>query len=561
MNTAATHTHDAQPKKSYLNSGNTLGSWLFTLDHKRIGVLYIFSILVFFVLGGLAAFTFRLDLMSSGIDGNKLLTSEMYNKLFTMHGIVMIFFFLIPSIPGVLGNFLIPIMVGARDMAFPRLNLLSWYVYMAGGLLAVGAVAAGGVDTGWTFYTPYSTMYANSAVILAVAGAFISGFSSILTALNIVVTIHKMRCPGLTWFRLPLFVWAMYSTSLLQILGTPVVATTLALIFAEKAFGLPIFDPTIGGDPILFQHLFWFYSHPAVYIMILPAMGVISEVIACFSRRRVYGYRFVAYSSLAIGGVGFFVWGHHMFVSSQSVWAGLVFSFLTFFIAIPTAIKILNWMMTMHKGSVSFDAPMLYAFGFLGLFTIGGVTGMFLSTLGTNIHLHDTYFVVAHFHYVMVGGGVMGFLAGIHFWWPKITGRMYPEVWARFAAIVIFVGFNLTFFPQFQMGVHGADRRYHYYNEAFQTLHIASTAGATILGLGYIIVVGYMVWSLFCGRKVGANPFKARGLEWETTSPPPTENFINPPVVVHEAYAYDYASETSDRKLTGTPTSSERSHV
>jgi cytochrome c oxidase subunit 1 len=352
----------------------------------------------------------------------------------------------------------------------------------------------------------------------------------------------------------------MYSTSLLQILGTPVIATTLALIFAEKAFHLPIFNPQIGGDPVLFQHLFWFYSHPAVYIMILPAMGVISEVIACFSRRRIYGYRFVAYSSLAIGGVGFFVWGHHMFVSSQSVWAGLVFSFLTFFIAIPTAIKILNWMMTMHKGSVSFDAPMLYAFGFLGLFTIGGVTGMFLSTLATNVHLHDTYFVVAHFHYVMVGGGVMGFMAGLHFWWPKITGRMYPEVWARFAAIVIFVGFNLTFFPQFQMGAHGADRRYHYYAEQFQTLHIMSTAGATVLGLGYLTVFGYLIWSLFHGRIAGANPFRARGLEWETTSPPPTENFITPPVVMHEAYAYEFASETSERKTAGAPVG-DRSHV
>lgn len=560
MNTAVAQPSGAEPKKNYLTNGTTLGSWLFTLDHKRIGVLYIFSILLFFLAGAMAALFIRIDLLSSGAHGaHKLLTSETYNKLFTMHGIVMIFFFLIPSIPGVLGNFLIPVMVGARDMAFPRLNLLSWYVYIAGGVLALGAIIAGGVDTGWTFYTPYSTMYANSHVILAVAGAFISGFSSILTALNIVVTVHKMRCPGLTWFRLPLFVWAMYATSLLQILGTPVIATTLALIFAERAFHLPIFNPFIGGDPVLFQHLFWFYSHPAVYIMILPAMGVISEVIACFSRRRIYGYRFVAYSSLAIGALGFFVWGHHMFVSSQSIWAGLVFSFLTFFIGIPTAIKLLNWMMTMHKGSVSFEAPMLYAFGFLGLFTIGGVTGLFLATSGTNVFLHDTYFVVAHFHYVMVGGGVMGFLAGLHFWWPKITGRLYPDVWARFAAIIVFVGFNLTFFPQFQMGANGMNRRYHFYAEQFQTLHIMSTAGATVLGMGYLLVFGYMIWSLFYGKKASANPWGARGLEWETSTPPPTENFLTSPVVIHEAYAYEFVSETSERTPSGIPP--ERPHV
>ncbi len=455
------------------------------MDHKRIALMYLVSLTIFFILGGAAAALFRLDLMTPQAD---LVQSETYNKLFTMHGIVMIFFFLVPSIPAVMGNFLVPVMIGARDVAFPRLNLLSWYVFMAGGMLALGAIVLGGVDTGWTFYTPYSSMYANSNVILAVAGAFIAGFSSIMTGLNFIVTIQKMRAPGLTWFRLPLFIWAMYATSLVVILGTPVVAITLVMIFAERFLGFGIFDPKLGGDPVLFQHLFWFYSHPAVYIMILPGMGVISELIACFSRRRVYGYTFVAFSSLAIAVIGFFVWGHHMFVSSQSIYAGLVFSFLTFFVAIPTAIKILNWIMTMFKGSISFETPMLYAFGFLGLFTIGGLTGLFLSTMATDIHLHDTYFVVAHFHYVMVGGGVMGFLGGLHFWWPKMTGRMYPEAWAKFAAIVIFIGFNLTFFPQFQLGYHGMPRRYHTYVEEFQVLHIMSTAGASVLGVGYLIM-------------------------------------------------------------------------
>jgi cytochrome c oxidase subunit 1 len=529
------------PPKNYLNNGTTLRSWLLTVDHKRIAILYLISLTIFFLLGGAAVAFVRLELMTPQADW---VQSETYNKLFTMHGIVMIFFFLVPSIPAVMGNFLIPVMIGARDVAFPRLNLLSWYVFMFGGLLALAAIVLGGVDTGWTFYTPYSSMYANSNVILAVAGAFIAGFSSILTGLNFIVTIQKMRAPGLSWFRLPLFIWAMYATSLVVILGTPVIAITLVMIFAERFLGFGIFDPKLGGDPVLFQHLFWFYSHPAVYIMILPGMGVISELISCFSRRRVYGYTFVAFSSLAIAVIGFFVWGHHMFVSSQSVYAGLVFSFLTFFVAIPTAIKILNWIMTMFKGSISFAAPMLYAWGFLGLFTIGGLTGLFLSTMATDIHLHDTYFVVAHFHYVMVGGGVMGFLGGLHFWWPKMTGRMYSENWAKFAAIVIFVGFNLTFFPQFQLGYHGMPRRYHTYVDEFQVLHIMSTAGASVLGAGYLIMAAYLGWSLVKGKKASANPWGARGLEWETASPPPTENFSTAPVVTQEAYAYEKPSLT-----------------
>ncbi len=541
MSEASTNATATAAPKSYLDDGSTIRSWLLTIDHKRIAILYLISITIFFALGAFAAAAFRLELLTPQGD---LLSAETYNKFFTMHGIVMIFFFLLPSIPAVMGNFLIPIMIGAKDMAFPRLNLLSWYVFMAGAGLAISAIIAGGVDTGWTFYTPYSSMYANSHVILAVTGAFIAGFSSIMTGLNIIVTVQKMRAPGMTWFRLPLFVWSMYATSLVVLLGTPVVAISLAMIFVERFLGFGIFDPALGGDPVLFQHIFWFYSHPAVYIMILPSMGVISEVIACFSRRRVYGYTFVAFSSLAIAVIGFFVWGHHMFVSGQSAYAGVIFSFLTFFVAIPTAIKIINWIMTMHKGSISFDAPMLYAFGFLGLFLVGGLTGLFLSTMATDVHLHDTYFVVSHFHYVMVGGGVMGFFAALHYWWPKMMGRMYPEGWAKFAAIVIFIGFNLTFMPQFQMGYHGMPRRYHAYAPEFQIMHVMSTAGASVMGAGYLTMFSYLIWSLFKGKKASANPWDSRGLEWETASPPPTHNFLETPVVTQDAYSFDLPSVT-----------------
>ena len=522
-------------RKHYLNVENTPQSWLLTLDHKRIGILYLVTILLFFFLGGVAAVLFRLELLTPDAH---LVEHETYNRLFTMHGVTMIFFFLIPSIPAVLGNFLLPIMIGARDMAFPRINLASWYVFTAGGLFGLAAIVFGGVDTGWTFYTPYSSTYANSNVILAALGIFIAGFASIMTGLNFIVTIHKMRAPGLTWFRLPLFIWGQYATAIIMILGTPVIAITVLLVGIERLFGVGIFDPAIGGDPLLFQHLFWFYSHPAVYIMILPGMGVISEVIACFSRKRIFGYHVVAFSSLAIAILGFFVWGHHMFVSSQSMYAGMIFSILSFLVAIPSAIKVFNWTATLYKGSISLDTPMLYALGFIGLFTIGGLTGLFLATMAINIHVHDTYFVVAHFHYVMVGGMLMAFLGGIHFWWPKMFGRMYPEAWGRFAAIVIFVGFNLTFFPQFILGYLGMPRRYHVYPEEFQVLNVMSTAGASILGAGYLMVFVYLVWSLFKGRRSVSNPWCAAGLEWRVSSPPPQHNFKKAPVVDRDAYDY-----------------------
>jgi cytochrome c oxidase subunit I len=523
------------PKHHYLNHEYGVASWLLTKDHKRIALLYLAGVTAFFFLGGFYAVMIRLELITPSGD---LLTADSYNRMFTMHGIVMVFFFLIPSIPAILGNFAIPLMIGAKDVAFPKLNLLSWYIYMLGGTITIIAVLYGGVDTGWTFYTPYSTHGSVTNVLPVGIGIFITGFSSILTGLNFIVTIHRLRAPGLTWFRMPLFLWAMYATSLVQVLGTPVIAITVLLLAMERATGIGIFDPALGGDPVLFQHLFWFYSHPAVYIMILPSMGVISEVIACFSRKNIFGYSFVAFSSLAIAVFGFLVWAHHMFVSGISPYAALVFSFLSFAVAIPSAVKTFNWTATLYKGSIWLQSPMIYAFGFLGLFVIGGMTGLFLAALGLDVHLHDTYFVVAHFHFIMVGGAVMGYLAGIHFWWPKVTGRMYSEGAAKFAALLVFVGFNLTFFPQFILGYLGMPRRYHVYPEEFQVLHVLSSAGASILAAGYLLPMIYLAWSLKRGAIAGPNPWGATGLEWTTQSPPLHENFTVTPVVTEGAYEY-----------------------
>ncbi len=529
-------TAAVQQRENYLTAGHGLKSWLLTKDHKRIALLYFFTITFFFFIGGVFATLIRIELLTPAGD---LVDSDTYNKLFTMHGVIMVFFFLVPSIPATLGNFFLPIMIGARDLAFPRINLLSWYLLIAGGALALFALFAGGVDTGWTFYTPYSTTYSNGWVLVTAIGIFVAGFSSILTGLNFIVTVHRMRAPGMTWFRMPLFVWSQYATALIQVLGTPVLAVTLVLVFAERALHIGIFDPALGGDPVLFQHLFWFYSHPAVYIMVLPGMGVISELISTFSRKAVFGYGFVAASSLAIAIIGFLVWGHHLYVSTQSVYAGMVFSFLSYFVAIPSAIKVFNWTATLYKGSISFETPMLYAFGFIGLFTIGGLTGLFLAALGLDVHVTDTYFVIAHFHYVMVGGTIMAYLGGVHYWWPKMTGRLYNDAWAKLSAVVVFVGFNLTFFPQFILGYMGMPRRYHAYPEEFQVLHVLSTAGASMLALGYLLPAIYLAYSLKYGAPAGKNPWGATGLEWKTDSPPPTHNFDEIPVVNHEAYDYN----------------------
>jgi cytochrome c oxidase subunit 1 len=528
---------------SYLRAGHSLSSWLLTTDHKRIAILYLISITFFFFVGGAAAALIRLDLLTPKGD---LLTNEGYNRAFTIHGVIMVWFFLIPSIPNTFGNFLMPLMIGARDLAFPRLNLLSWYIYMLAGLFTLFVLIAGGVDTGWTFYTPLSSMFAHGNVVLAATAVFIAGFSSILTGINFIVTTHKLRCPGMTWSRLPLFVWSIYATSLVLVLATPVLSITLVLIAAERLFGLGIFNPALGGDPLLYQHLFWFYSHPAVYIMVLPALGVVSELVAAAAHKPIFGYQFVAGSSLAIAVIGFFVWGHHMFVAGQSMYASAVFSFLSLLVAVPSGIKVYNWTATLYKGHVSLDPPFLFAMAFIGLFVVGGLTGLILAMLAVDVHVHDTYFVVAHFHYIMVGGTVSAFFGALHFWWPKMIGRKYSLVWGRLSAIFIFLGFNLTFFPQFLLGYWGMPRRYHVYAPQFQVLHVFSSTGASVLAVAYLVPFIYLFYSMRYGEPAGDNPWPATGLEWTTPSPPPKHNFAEIPVVSGPPYDYHVEIEGKD---------------
>ncbi|MCX6594491.1 MAG: cytochrome c oxidase subunit I [Acidobacteria bacterium] len=510
-------------------------SWLTTVDHKRIGLMYLWSVLTAFLLGGLFALALRLELLTPKED---FMTAETYNKVFTLHGAVMVFLFIIPAIPAALGNFVLPLMLGAKDVAFPRLNLASYYVYMTGAIMALTAILTGGIDTGWTFYTPYSTT-TGGAVTLMTFSVFVLGFSSIFTGINFVATVHKLRAPGMGWFDLPLFVWGTYATAIIQVLATPVLAITLLLLAFERMFQIGIFDAKLGGDPVLFQHFFWFYSHPAVYIMILPGMAIISEIIPTFSKKHIFGYRAIAFSSVAIALISFIVWGHHMFTSGQSQLAAVIFSFLTFLVAIPSGIKVFNWVATMYRGSIALDTPMLYAISFLLLFTIGGLTGIFLGALSVDIHLHDTYFIVAHFHYVMMGGTVIAFLAGVHYWWPKMFGRMYNETWARIGCLLVFIGFNVTFLNQFAMGAKGMPRRYYSYLDQFQGNHIGSTVGSWILALGLFIAAGVLMASLRKKYDAPDNPWGSKTMEWETQSPPITHNFPNNPVMLHGPYDYN----------------------
>jgi cytochrome c oxidase subunit I len=535
-----THGHG----DNYLNHGSGWRSWLFTLDHKRIGVMYLAAILFSFLLGGIFAILVRTELISPG---HTVMDADTYNRAFTLHGAIMTFLFIIPGIPAALGNFVLPLLLGAKDVALPRLNLASFHIYVVGAVMAVASIMLGGVDTGWTFYTPYSTT-TDGSVVMVTLGVFVLGFSSIFTGINFIVTIHKMRPAGMGWFRMPLMLWALYATAIIQVLATPVLAITVLLLIVERTLGIGIFDPALGGDPVLFQHFFWFYSHPAVYIMILPAMGVISELVSTYSRKTIFGYHAIAYSSIAIAIFSFLVWGHHMFVSGQSPLATVIFSALTFSVSIPSAVKVFNWLATMYKGSIKLETPMVYALSFIFLFGIGGLTGLFLATLATDVHLHDTYFIVAHFHYTMMGGVVIAFLAGIFHWWPKMFGRMFSQKWGNIGAVVIFIGFNLTFFSQFVMGSKGMPRRYYTYPPEFEIYHQLSTLGSYILAVGLFMAAGVLLHSLLAGRKAPANPWGAATLEWQAASPPSHHNFDGPLILTDP---YDYRGLVWDDQQQG----------
>jgi cytochrome c oxidase subunit 1 len=525
---------------NYLTHTRGFLSWALTLDHKRIGLMYLIATLTAFFVAGVLALGIRTELWTPG---PTMVSADTYNKLFTLHGAIMVFLFIIPSVPGALGNFVLPIMLGAKDVAFPKLNLLSFYLWIVGGILSVTAILLGGLDTGWTFYTPYSTETDRAGVVAMATGVFILGFSSIFTGLNFLVTIHKLRPPGMTWNRLPLFLWALYATAFMQVMATPVLGITVLLLIIERTMGIGIFDPKLGGDPVLFQHFFWFYSHPAVYIMIVPPMGIISELIATFSRKHIFGYMYIALSSVAIALFAFIVWGHHMFTSGQSTLMNMIFSALTFSVSIPTAVKIFNWLATLYRGSISFQTPMVYALGFIFTFSIGGLTGIPLASLSTDVHLHDTYFVVAHFHYVMMGGGVIGLLGGLHYWWPKMTGRMYNERLGQIAAMIVLVGFNVTFFTQFMLGSQGMPRRYYNYLPEFEVYHKISTIGSYVLALGFVMMLVYLLHSLFKGARAPMNPWGGATLEWHCSTPPPHDNFSTPPTV---GDPYDFEGMTWD---------------
>ncbi len=538
--------HERAPGDNYLTHQTGIMSWLGTLDHKRIGIMYLVSVLVSFFVAGMFALLLRTELL---LPGETIMNQDQYNIAFTLHGAIMVFLVIIPSVPASLGNFVLPIMLGAKDVAFPRLNLFSYYLWVTGAFFAILAIVLGGVDTGWTFYVPYSTSGSTMAGVIPFATAvFVLGFSSIFTGINFITTIHRLRPPGMTWFRMPLFLWAIYSTGILQVMATPVIGITVLLLMMERAFGIGIFDPALGGDPILFQHFFWFYSHPAVYIMILPGMGIVSELIAVHSHKHIFGYRFIAFSSVAIALFSFVVWGHHMFVSSQSPLMNVVFSGITFSVAIPSAVKVFNWLATMYKGSISLNTPMLYGLAFLFLFGIGGLTGIPLATLATDVHLHDTYYVVAHFHYVMMGSALIAMIGGLHHWWPKMTGRMYHENLGRIGFTLVFVGFNLTFFTQFIMGSLGMPRRYWDYPDQFTGWHIASSVGSYIMAAGFFLTAGYLLHSLFRGARAPANPWGGRSLEWQCPSPPPHDNFSQPP---HVGDCYDFSVLEWDEREQG----------
>ena len=527
------------PAGNYLNADRGVWSWLTTIDHKRIGVMYLVSVLLAFLLGGIFAMALRIELLTPG---PTIMGANTYNRMFTLHGVVMIFLFMIPAIPGVFGNFCLPLMLGAKDVAFPKLNLLSLYLYWTGAAIALGGMIMGGTDTGWTFYAPYSTS-TPMTLFPVLLGIFLLGFSSIVTGLNFIVTIHTLRAPGMGFMRMQLFVWAIYATSIIQVLATPVIGLTVLLVGIEKVGGFGLFDATRGGDPVLFQHMFWFYSHPAVYIMVLPSMGVVSEAIATSARKNIFGYKMIAYSSLGIAFVGFFAWGHHMFVSGQSPFNDGAFAVISMLVGVFTAIKVFNWVATLYRGSIAVKTPLIYICGFLFFIVFGGMTGIAVATVSLDVHWHDTYFVIAHFHFIMVGAVIMAFLIALHYWFPKMFGRKYHEGWGMVAASLIVLGFNATFIPQFLMGNGGMPRRYYMYPERFWALNVASTAGSSLLAFGFLIILIYLIYALVRGEIAGDNPWDSKGYEWMTTSPPPKHNFAETPIITEDAHSYQEPGE------------------
>jgi cytochrome c oxidase subunit I len=523
----------------YLRDGTTVASWLGTKDHKRIALLFYVGVIVSMLLGGVFALALRVELLTPE---RTVMDAITYNRLFTMHGVVMIFLFLIPAIPSVFGNFILPIQIGARDLAFPRLNLASFYVYAIGAIVTVCGMIAGGTDTGWTFYTPYSST-TPTKVVPVLVGAFILGTSSVLTGINFIATVHNLRARGLGWMRLPLFTWSLYGTSLIMVIATPVLGITLLLVVLDHAFALGLFDPSTGGDPVLFQHLFWFYSHPAVYIMILPAMGVISEVVPTFAHRRPASYTAIVVATVGIAAVGFLTWGHHMFVAGMSELDAGFFGILSMFVAVFSALKVFTWTLSLRRGQVELSTPIFYFFGFLFLFVFGGMTGVALATQSLDLHWTDTYFIVAHFHFIMVGGSMTAFLAAAHYWFPKMFGRLYSERVGMIGAVAVFIGFCLTFVPQFLLGNLGMPRRYYSYPARFQWLHVLSTGGAMLLGVALIVTLANLLWALKWGRRAGANPWDSRSFEWLTPSPPPTHNFLVTPLLDRSPYDYTLTEE------------------
>ncbi len=542
----------AHEHPDYLNyKGKYKGffGWIFSTDHKRIGILYLISILIFFIAGVSLGFLMRLEMLSQG---KTIVDAQTYNAFFTLHGIIMVFLVIIPSIPAAFGNFFLPLQLGARDVAFPRLNLLSWWFYVVGAIFVLLSLLLSGapIDTGWTFYIPYS-ISTHTKVILPLVAAFVLGFSSILTGINFITTVHRLRAPGMDFFKMPLFVWALYATAWIQVLATPVIGITIIMVIIEKTFSIGLFNPAYGGDPLLFQHLFWIYSHPAVYIMILPAMGVVSEIIPTFAKRTIFGYKAIAFSSLAIAFVGYLVWGHHMFTSGISDTSRWIFSLLTFLVAIPSGVKVFNWVATMYKGSITPGVPLLFVMLFIFLFSIGGLTGLVLGSLSTDVHLHDTYFVPGHFHYVMFGGTMMIFFAAIHYWFPKMFGKMYNEKASKWSIGIMFVGFNMLYFPMYILGYMGMPRRYYDYLPEFADLHIAATVGSWVLIAGMIVMAANLFISLAKGKKAERNPWGGITLEWKVPSPPPHENFEKIPVVTHGAYDYEYYEEEEEKVESG----------